>query len=99
MTATPPDPIAYEVTQEKASGLARTEKRFVAALEAYRRRAHTSTVTQREHIVWDLVEAVTAFVVHREACGMRDPRYVFDLYGVPAEAVARIGVRRQSASR
>jgi hypothetical protein len=99
MTVTFVNPIAYEVAQEKASGLARTEKRFVAVLDAYRRRAQTSIADQREQLVWELVEAVTAFVVHREACGLRDPRYVFDLYGVPAEVVARIGVRRQSASR
>ena len=99
MTAIFPDPIAYEVTHEKASGLARTEKRFVAALEAYRRRADESAVDQREHVFWELVDATTAFVVHREACGLRDPRYIFDLYGVPTEAVARIGVRRRAGAR
>jgi hypothetical protein len=93
------DPVGYEVVQEKAAELARTEKRFVAALDRYRQQARDSIGEQREHIVWELVDATTAFVVHREACGLRDPHYVFDLYGVPAEAVARIGVRRRSGSR
>ena len=97
MTDTLVDPVGYEVAQEKAAGLARTEKRFVAALDAYRQRANDSSEVQREHAVWELVDAVTAFVVHREACGLRDPRYIFDLYRVPAEALARIGVRRSSA--
>ena len=38
---------------------------------------------RRERVVWDLVETLTAFVVQREACGLRDARHVFDFYGVP----------------
>lgn len=93
-----PDPIRHEIAQEKAEGLCRTETRFLAALDAYRRHegpgTDRRTSAQRERVVWDLVETLTSFVVHREACGLRDPRYVFDFYGVPIEAVARIGVRR-----
>jgi uncharacterized protein DUF6665 len=82
------DPIQHEIVQDKAAGLGRTEKRFVAALEAYWRQRAS------EHVVWELVESLTSFVVQREACGLRDARYVFDAYGVPREAIARIGVRR-----
>jgi hypothetical protein len=92
------DPIHHEIAEEKAAGLGRTEKRFVAALEAYRRHAagdeSRAAGARREGVVWELVESLTSFVVQREACGLRDARYVFDLYRVPREAVARIGIRR-----
>ena len=91
------DPIQHEIAEEKAAGLGRTEKRLIAALEAFRRQAVDDgrpALARREQVVWDLVETLTSFVVQREACGLRDARYVFDVYGVPREAIARIGVRR-----
>jgi hypothetical protein len=96
------DPIQHEIAQEKAEGLGRTEKRFLAALAAYRRdqaRGDTDRigVARTERVMRELVESLTSFVVHREACGLRDPRYVFDLYGVPPEVVAGIGVCRPRA--
>jgi len=93
------DPIQHEIAKEKAEGLGLTETRFIAALAAYRRHAAArdasrTAAAQRERVVWDLVDRLTSFVVQREACGLRDPRYVFDYYGVPADAIARIGIRR-----
>ena len=43
----------------------------------------------------DLAERLEAFVVQREACGLRDMRYVLDFYGVPREALARVGAKRR----
>ena len=94
------DPLQHEIAEEKAAGLGRTERRLVAALATYRRhRAGDADLTaaRRDHVVWDLVESLTSFVVQREACGLRDARHVFDFYGVPREAVARIGIRRPQA--
>ena len=95
------DPIQHEIAKEKAEGLGLTETRFLAALAAYRRHtardASRTPASQRERLVWDLVDRLTSFVVQREACGLRDPRYVFDYYGVPADAIARIGIRRPRA--
>ena len=96
------DSIQHEIAKEKAEGLGFTERRFLAALAAYRRHAAASdanriAAAKRERAVWDLVDTLTSFVVHREACGLRDPRHLFDFYGVPAEAIARIGIRRPRA--
>jgi hypothetical protein len=85
------DSVQKEIAQEKAQGLARTETRLLAALEAYRRQPRGE---HRERVIWDVVDAATSLIVQREACGLRDPKRIFELYGVPAEAVARIGIRR-----
>jgi hypothetical protein len=95
------DPIQHEIAEEKAAGLGRAEKRLVAALEAFRRHPtgveNRMAAARRERVVWELVESLTSFVVQREACGLRDARHVFDVYDVPREAVARMGIRRPRA--
>jgi hypothetical protein len=94
------DPIQHEIAQDKAAGLGRTEKRLVAALEAYRRQADDESGTggaRGERVTWELVDSLTSFVIQREACGLRDARHVFDFYRVPREAIARIGIRRPRA--
>jgi hypothetical protein len=80
-----------EIMEEKAGALARTERRLLEALDAYRTPPRPP---EREDLIWDVVEAVTALVVQREACGLRDAEHVFEFYRVPREAVARIGIRR-----
>jgi len=91
--------VQKEIAQEKAEGLARTETRLLAALEAYRHLPIGTRGAQFERVMWEIVDATTSFIVQREACGLRDYKRIFELYGVPAEAVARIGIRRQSGSR
>lgn len=91
------DPIRYEIAKEQADGLVRTEKRFLAALEAYRERGERACADSPESagwVLWDLVDALTCYVVQREACGLRDARQLYALYQVPREAIARMGVRR-----
>jgi hypothetical protein len=82
-----------EIMEEKAGALARTERRLLAALDVYRAEPHSAT---RDDALWDVVEAVTDLVVQREACGLPDSQQVFAFYSVPAEAVARIGIRREA---
>jgi hypothetical protein len=91
------DPIQYEIAKEQAEGLVRIEKRFLEALEAYRQQgegASAESSERGERVLWDLVDALTWYVVQREACGLRDARQLYSLYQVPREAIARIGVRR-----
>ncbi len=93
--------IQREIMEEKADALARTERRLLAALDAYRAPGgghEPRAAARREDVTWELVDAVTCFVVQREACGLRDAKYFFDFYRVPAEVVRRIGVRRQRRS-
>lgn len=93
------DVVHHEIAEEKAGALGRTGRRLEQALEQFRdyehRRAGGSRAdVKRDSLLWDLAERVEAFVVQREACGLRDSRHVLKYYGVPREALARVGVRR-----
>jgi hypothetical protein len=91
------DPIQCEIAKEQAEGLVRTEKRFLEALEAYRLQGEgvaAESPESGEWVLWDLVDALTSYVVQREACGLRDAGQLYRLYQVPRAAIARIGVRR-----
>jgi len=94
------DVVQDEIAEEKAGALGRSGRRLEQALEQFRdyeharRRGDSRADAKREALLWDLAERVEAFVVHREACGLRDARRVLEFYGVPREALARVGVRR-----
>jgi hypothetical protein len=93
------DVLEHEVAEEKAGALGRCGRLLERALERYRSHAgeaprHETTDAKRERLLWDLVERVEAFVVQREACGLRDSRHVLKFYDVPREAIARVGARR-----
>ncbi len=97
------DTVQHEIAEEKADALGRAGNRLQRALERFReleqRTANTEhTRLKRERLLWDLAERVEALIVQREACGLRDSRYVLAFYGVPKEAVARVGARRPTAS-
>ena len=91
------DVLKHEVAEEKAGALGRSGRLLEQALERYRSR--DARDARRERLLWDLVERVEAFVIHREACGLRDSRSVLKFYGVPREAIARIGARRPARLR
>lgn len=86
-----------EIAEEKAGTLGRTGTRLQDAVERLRAHdfAHADARSPtRDRLLWDLAERVEAFVVQREACGLRDVRYVLEFYGVPREAVSRVGAKR-----
>jgi hypothetical protein len=95
------DTVQQEIAEEKAGALGLAGRRLEHALERFRE--HERQVaeqrcppTLRERLLWDVAERVESFVVQREACGLRDTRQVLAFYGVPREAVARVGARRPS---
>jgi hypothetical protein len=91
------DVLKHEVAEEKAGALGRSGRRLERALERLREHetsAVSRTDAKRERLLWDCVERAEAFVVQREACGLRDSRQVLKYYGVPREVIARIGARR-----
>jgi hypothetical protein len=90
------DVLKHEIAEEKAGALGRSGRRLERALERFRDHETRASCAdaKRERLLWDLVERVEAFVVQREACGLRDSRQVLKYYGVPREAIARIGARR-----
>jgi hypothetical protein len=91
------DVIKQEVAEEKAGALGRAGRRLEQALDVFRD-YETGTAphapTKRERLLWDLAERVHAFVVQREACGLRDSRHALKHFDIPREALARVGARR-----
>jgi hypothetical protein len=95
----PIDLLEDEFAQEKASALGRMGRALEAALAALAafdagERHETPAVERGELRAAMVTEASVAlwhFVVQREACGLRDLRYVLRDYRVPAEVAARMG--------
>lgn len=92
------DTVQHEVAEEKAEALGQTGRRLQHAVEQLRLHdraaGDTRTSSKRDKLLWDLAERLEAFVVQREACGLRDVHYVLEFYGVPREALARVGAKR-----
>jgi len=91
------DVLKHEVAEEKAGALGRCGRRLEHALNRLRDYETTGAPradTKRDRLLWDLAERVEAFVVQREACGLRDSRHVLKFYDIPREAIARVGSRR-----
>ena len=96
------DVIENELAEERAGALGRAGRRLEHALELFRNHEPTGDPradTKREQLLWDLAARVEAFVAQREACGLRDSRHVLQHYGIPREALARVGARRRGADR
>ena len=95
----PADALADEFGREKASALGRLGRALEAALAALAefdagnlREASAAEDGQlRASLVAEASVALWHFVVQREACGLRDIRYVLRDYRVPAEVAARMG--------
>jgi hypothetical protein len=93
------DLLEDEFAQEKASALGRLGRALEAALATLAAfdagERHDAPALERGELRAALVaEASVAlwhFVVQREACGLRDLRYVLRDYRVPAEVAARMG--------
>jgi hypothetical protein len=94
------DTVQHEIAEEKAGALGRAGLRLQHAVEKFREHerqrlpADPRTHSARERLLSDLTERVEAFVVQREACGLRNSRQALAYYGVPREALARVGARR-----
>src|SRR6516165_3902425 len=97
---TPADLLAEELAKEKASALGRMGRALEATLAALatfdaEHPAEALSSGQRQSratLVGAAGVALWHFIVQREACGLRDMRYVLRDYRVPAEVAARMGV-------
>jgi hypothetical protein len=97
----PADALADEFRQERAAALGRLGRALearLAALAQFDADDHSpgaSTAEGRQlraSLVAEASVALWHFVVQREACGLRDLRYVLRDYRVPHEVAARMGV-------
>jgi hypothetical protein len=93
--------VQNEIAEEKAGALGRAGRRLEHAVEQWREHEQRSTGmpgpnAQRERLLWDLAERLEAFVVQREACGLRDSSTVLRFYAIPVEAWTRMGAARRA---
>ena len=95
---TPADLLEHEFAQERASALGRLGRALEAALAELDAASPPSAAASAQHrqrrasLVAQASVALWHFVVQREACGLRDMRYVLRDYRVPPEVAARMGV-------
>jgi hypothetical protein len=104
----PADLLEYELIQEKASALGRLGRALessLAAIAAFdattlpREARSAETRQRRAALVREAGVALWHFAVQREACGLRDLRFVLRHYRVPPEVVAQMGVHHSAGSR
>ena len=103
----PADVLADEFGREKALALGRLGRALEAALAALAEfdagHSHQSCAVEdrqlRASLVAEASVALWHFVVQREACGLRDIRYVLRDYRVPPEVAARMGALPPEAPR
>lgn len=81
----------YEVAGEKASSLGhagRVVAERMAALRAFR-----GEKAERIPLLKDAAEAVWAYFIQRELCGLRRHDDAIREYGIPREILVRLGAR------
>jgi hypothetical protein len=96
MTTKTKDPLTAEMVGESALSLGRAGARLQRALDALA--AHDVVAgdpAARAGLVDDAGEAAWGYVVLRGALGWHDDRAALDVYAVPAEVRARMGVIRR----
>ena len=103
----PADVLADEFGREKASALGRLGRALETTLATlaefdagHSRQACAAEDRQlRASLVAEASVALWHFVVQREACGLRDMRYVLRDYRVPSEVSAGMGALPQESLR
>lgn len=85
------NPLDYEIVAEKASSLGRAgdavQRRLAALGDAPRDSA------DRKALLQAAADAVYAYFIQRELCGMRRHQDVIREYRIPNEVLARLGAR------
>ncbi|EJK81391.1 hypothetical protein G6L46_24665 [Agrobacterium rhizogenes] len=88
--------LEYELMAERASSLGRHGLKVetaLAELQAWSAARHSAT--ERESLVNKAADAVWAFFIQREICGLKNGRDLIQRYAIPSEVLARVGVVRR----
>ncbi|WP_349436757.1 DUF6665 family protein [Pararhizobium sp. A13] len=89
--------LEYELMSERADALGRhglKVEKAIAALGVLNDAA--TTPDRREQLLNDAADAVWAFFIQREICGLRSNRDAVQRYGIPKEVMARLGIIRKA---
>jgi hypothetical protein len=90
--------LEYELMSERADALGRHGLKVEKALAALAALDGDVGADQRERILDETADAVWAFFIQREICGLRDSRDAVRRYGIPKEVMARLGIVRRKPS-
>lgn len=88
--------LEYELMSERADSLGRHGLKVeatLAALEAWA--GERQSMEERERLLDEASDAVWAFFIQREICGLRNNRDAIQRYGIPNEVLARLGAIRK----
>jgi hypothetical protein len=88
--------LEYELMSERADSLGRhglKVEKAIAALSVLKDAG--TTPERREQLLDDAADAVWAFFIQREICGLRSNRDAVQRYGIPKEVMARLGIVRR----
>ena len=85
------DALGYEILAEKAAALGRTGERAEICLR--RLKQHEHGAESRTAMVREAAEAVYAWFIQRELCGIRRHDDVIREYAIPKEVLARLGAK------
>ena len=83
------NPLDYEIAAEKAASLGRAGERVERSLHLLREKG--ADAAERPLLLRDAAEAVYAYVIQRELCGLRRHQDVIREYAIPNEVLARLG--------
>ncbi|APH73168.1 DUF6665 family protein [Aquibium oceanicum] len=85
------DPLAAEIMGEKAASLGRAGEKVERSLRALR--AHEGSASDRATLLRTAAQAVHAYFIQRELCGLRRHDDVIREYGIPREVLVRLGAQ------
>lgn len=87
--------LEYELMSERADALGRHGLKVEKAIAALSVLSDPHTAPERrEQLLNDAADAVWAFFIQREICGLRSNRDAVQRYGIPKEVMARLGIIR-----
>lgn len=91
--------LEYELMAERADALGRNGLKVEKALQKLKAESEASCEPARRNELLDAAaDAVWAFFIQREICGLRDQRDIIRRYEVPKEVLARVGIVRRPPS-
>ena len=86
-----PNPLEVEIAAEMASALGRAGEKVEQALKRLRGQERNSP--ERAASLKEAAEAVYAYFIQRELCGMRRHQDVIREYAIPNEVLVRLGAK------
>ncbi|MBL3684192.1 hypothetical protein F2981_07280 [Sinorhizobium meliloti] len=88
--------LEYELMAERADTLGAQWPEGRKAMAALNAMTATGTrLPNGERLLDEAADAVWAFLIQREICGLRDSRDAVRRYGIPKEVMARVGIVRK----